>query len=85
MFASPADTTSFNPFDAKYNGKGGGGLGVDKFLKAMAVKKFGKDKVAGAMEAMKGRPIMRINRPSQAGKFMKVAPSVAVPVEKMVM
>lgn len=39
-----------------------------------------------AMKAeMKGKPIMKINRPPQAGKFMRVAPSVAVPVEKMVM
>ena len=30
-----------------------------------------------------GRPVMKINRPSNAGKFLKVAPSVAVPIETM--
>lgn len=34
---------------------------------------------------MPPRPIYKINRPPTAGKFMKVADSVAVPVEKMVM
>jgi hypothetical protein len=31
------------------------------------------------------KAVMKINRPPTAGIFMKVAPSVAVPVEKMVM
>ena len=34
---------------------------------------------------MKARPVMKINRPPTAGMFLKVAPSVAVPVENMVM
>ena len=47
-----------------------------------------------AKRAAQGRPVdraeidkavMRINRPSELGRFMKVAPSVAAPLEKMVM
>lgn len=29
------------------------------------------------------KAVMRINRPSELGRFMKVAPSIAVPLEKM--
>jgi len=34
-----------------------------------------------AMMPMKRPTVMKINRPSNAGKFLKVAPSVAVPIE----
>jgi len=41
--------------------------------------------IASVLAKQKTRPIMKINRPPDAGRFLRVAPSVAVPVEKMVM
>jgi hypothetical protein len=46
-----------------------------------ALKGMGKVR----FDAVMARPTMKINRPPQLGKFVKVAEKVAVPLEKMVM
>ena len=61
---------------------GGGGL---RLIKQMAMRRFGKAKVDDAMEAMKRRPVMKINRPPQPGRFMKVSDGAKTAMEKMVM
>jgi hypothetical protein len=51
-------------------------------IKALAMRRFGKAKVD---EVMKMRPIMKINRPPMAGKFMKISDGAKTAIEKMAM
>ena len=49
------------------------------------LKRMGKVKFDAMMARQMSRQDMKINRPPQLGKFVKVAEKVAVPLEKMVM